>query len=267
MKVCSRILLGVIAAIALQLSAVRPALASETCTVKTARQSNASTQVLCECETVTRSMLRYIQRRTDFESVLKRTSAECPLFAALLTDIPTATIGSQQQRSGDGPADERTTPGPFGGSGSGGNGNDSSDNGRGGSDDGDNNDNGGNDNDDGNTGGGDDGDDNDNTGGNDNDDGNDNTGGGDDGDDNDNTGGGDDGDDNDNGGGDDDGEESGCTCGAPPGVANDNQPDKKADKGQRKSSAVNVEKGKGKKSGKKGKKGKGGKKGKKGKKN
>ncbi|MCL6282160.1 hypothetical protein M3P21_01340 [Ruegeria sp. 2012CJ41-6] len=67
--------------------------ATERCTVNTARQS-VSTETLCSCGVVQDRMLRYLQRRADFEDILARTSQSCPAFAAVLTDYPTASIAS-----------------------------------------------------------------------------------------------------------------------------------------------------------------------------
>ncbi|CUH48496.1 hypothetical protein RUA4292_02676 [Ruegeria atlantica] len=75
--------------------------AAEVCKVKTARQS-VSTETLCSCKVVDKRMLRYIHRRADFEDILARTSQACPLFAAILTDIPTATVASSRTSDGDG---------------------------------------------------------------------------------------------------------------------------------------------------------------------
>ncbi|MEX0348683.1 MAG: hypothetical protein AB3N15_04600, partial [Paracoccaceae bacterium] len=67
--------------------------AGERCTVNTARKS-VSTATLCSCGVVQDRMLRYLHRRSDFEDILARTSRECPAFAAVLTDYPTATVRS-----------------------------------------------------------------------------------------------------------------------------------------------------------------------------
>lgn len=104
MGVCSRIFIVFSLFFISGISAATEA--SAACTAKTARQSGASAQVLCGCSSVTTGMLRYIQRRSDFDSILASVSAECPALADLLTDVPTASIGAQYQRSGDGPADE-----------------------------------------------------------------------------------------------------------------------------------------------------------------
>ncbi len=103
---------------------VTEAFASGACTVKTARQSAGSPGVLCECDSVTSGMLRYIQRRADFQEIVARLGAECSPLADLLTDLPTASIGASDQRAGDGPANEGQDtgltggPGPSGPSGS-----------------------------------------------------------------------------------------------------------------------------------------------------
>ncbi|WP_209599555.1 hypothetical protein [Ruegeria sp. HKCCSA071] len=89
--------------------------AAGTCTVATARQSAASAQVLCECDAVTSGMIRYIQRRHDFDQILARVGAECAPLAGLLSDFPTASIGVSDQRSGDGPSQENGTTSNGGG--------------------------------------------------------------------------------------------------------------------------------------------------------
>ncbi|MBO9435940.1 hypothetical protein J7394_17090 [Ruegeria sp. R13_0] len=91
------------AAVAVQLVGVTAAQAA--CTVSTARKAASSPEVLCECSAVTSGMIRYIQRRADFGNYLARTGAECPQLAALLSDIPTASTGLAEQRSGDGNPD------------------------------------------------------------------------------------------------------------------------------------------------------------------
>ncbi len=83
-----------------------PSAASAMCTVATAKQS-VSSNTLCACDVVSSRMLKYIRRRADFESILEQTLLDCPAFAAVLTDIPTASIGLADQRSGDGSDDEK----------------------------------------------------------------------------------------------------------------------------------------------------------------
>ncbi len=80
------------------------------CTSSTARQASSNPEVLCDCDAVTSGMIRYIQRRADFGNFLARTGAECPQLAALLSDIPTASIGVPDQRSGDGDANDNPDP-------------------------------------------------------------------------------------------------------------------------------------------------------------
>ncbi len=94
--------------------------AAGVCDVKTARQSGASSQVLCECDAVTSRMIRYVQRRADFDKIVARLGAECAPLAALLTDFPTASTGTSNQRSGDGHPDENRDTGTPGGESSGG---------------------------------------------------------------------------------------------------------------------------------------------------
>ncbi|WP_217359811.1 hypothetical protein, partial [Ruegeria atlantica] len=94
---------------------------AERCNIKTARQS-VSTETLCGCSVVDTRMLRYIQRRADFEDILARTLDSCPAFAAVLTDLPTASTAASDRDS-----DSDT----FGASGNGDNGGGSSDDGGG----------------------------------------------------------------------------------------------------------------------------------------
>ncbi|EEE38047.1 putative glycine-rich protein [Rhodobacteraceae bacterium KLH11] len=105
MRIKSKLLSVVFASAALPIVWVGPAQAAEMCTVKTARQS-VSSDTLCACDTVSTRMLRYLQRRADFEDIIERTLVDCPGFAAVLTDLPTASIGFAEQRSGDGRDDE-----------------------------------------------------------------------------------------------------------------------------------------------------------------
>ncbi|WP_171240788.1 hypothetical protein, partial [Ruegeria sp. HKCCA5491] len=122
MRVKSRLLSVVFVSATFPFLSVGAAQANEMCTVKTARQS-VSTETLCSCQTVDARMLRYIQRRPDFDDILARTLEACPAFAAVLTDIPTAAIGNSQ-RSGDGPANNdpsfQTASDDSGGGGTGG---------------------------------------------------------------------------------------------------------------------------------------------------
>ncbi len=104
-----------LAATAFVVAPMTEALASGACTVKTARQSAGSPGVLCECDSVTSGMLRYIQRRADFDQIVARLGAECSPLADLLTDLPTASTGSSDSRSGDGPSQEGDTGGTPGG--------------------------------------------------------------------------------------------------------------------------------------------------------
>ncbi len=105
MRIKSKLLSIAFASAVLPFIFVNSAQASGTCTVRTAKQS-VSSNTLCACDVVTSGMLRYIQRRADFESILERTILDCPRFAAVLTDLPTASVGANEQRSGDGPSDE-----------------------------------------------------------------------------------------------------------------------------------------------------------------
>ncbi len=105
MRIRTKLLSIAFASAILPFTFVNSAQAAGTCTVSTAKQS-VSSNTLCACDVVTSGMLRYIQRRADFESILERTILDCPRFAAVLTDLPTASIGLADQRSGDGPSDE-----------------------------------------------------------------------------------------------------------------------------------------------------------------
>lgn len=117
MGVHSRKLPVFAAAVAVQMSGVSAAQA-DACSVSTARQAAGSPEILCECDSVTSSMIRYIQRRADFEDFLARTGAQCPQLAALLSDLPTASTGPTDDRSGDGdpnpdgPTGDPEGPGP-----------------------------------------------------------------------------------------------------------------------------------------------------------
>ncbi len=117
MRIKSKLLSIAFASAILPFTFGNSAQAAGTCTVSTAKQS-VSSNTLCACDVVTSGMLRYIQRRADFESILERTILDCPRFAAVLTDLPTASIGFAEQRSGDGPSDEsereRSNSGPSG---------------------------------------------------------------------------------------------------------------------------------------------------------
>ncbi len=105
MRVKPKLISVAFASVILPIVSATSAQSSEMCTVKTAKQS-VSSNTLCACDVVSSRMLRYIQRRADFESILERTLIDCPAFATVLTDLPTASIGFAEQRSGDGPADE-----------------------------------------------------------------------------------------------------------------------------------------------------------------
>lgn len=105
MRMRSQLLSIVFVSATMPFVSVGAAQASEMCTVKTAKQS-VSSKALCACDVVSSRMVRYIQRRADFEAILEQTLLDCPAFAAILTDLPTASIGFAEQRSGDGPDDE-----------------------------------------------------------------------------------------------------------------------------------------------------------------
>lgn len=106
------------------------AAAPETCNWKTARNlANAGDYAgLCDCVQVTPSFLNRLQKRSDFEATLSVTGAQCPGLAALLTDLPTASLsGSAENRGesrgsepgGSGFADAGSAPGGESGGGGG----------------------------------------------------------------------------------------------------------------------------------------------------
>jgi hypothetical protein len=79
------------------------AAAPETCNWKTARDlANAGDYAgLCDCAQVTPSFLERLQRRSDFETTLSVTGAQCPGLATLLTDLPTASVQVASNRGED----------------------------------------------------------------------------------------------------------------------------------------------------------------------
>lgn len=99
------------------------ATAQTRCDIWTVRES-LSPEVLCQCNIVTTGMIRYIQRSDEFLAVLSATSDQCPAFAAVLTDLPTATIPPGGTGGSDAPSGRGSAGGPGsapgGGSGSGG---------------------------------------------------------------------------------------------------------------------------------------------------
>ncbi len=105
MRIRSKLLSFVFVSATLPFMSAGAAQASDMCTVKTAKQSVSST-TLCACDVVSSRMVRYIQRRADFESILEQTLLDCPAFAAILTDLPTASVGFAEKRTGDGRDDE-----------------------------------------------------------------------------------------------------------------------------------------------------------------
>lgn len=90
------------------------AAAPEVCNGRTARAlANAGDYTgLCDCAQVTPSFLRQLQRRSDFETTLSVTSAQCPALATLLTDLPTASISAATTSRGE---DRNSDPGGDGG--------------------------------------------------------------------------------------------------------------------------------------------------------
>lgn len=79
------------------------AAAPETCNWKTARNlANAGDYAgLCDCVQVTPSFLNRLQKRSDFEATLSVTGAQCPGLAALLTDLPTASLSGSAENRGE----------------------------------------------------------------------------------------------------------------------------------------------------------------------
>ncbi len=100
MSIKSRLLSVIFASAALPLAATSAS--AETCTIRTAKQS-VSADTLCACQVVDARMIRYLQRRADFEDILARTLDACPAFAAVLTDVQTASITDITRERGDGP--------------------------------------------------------------------------------------------------------------------------------------------------------------------
>ncbi len=100
MSIKSRLLSVIFASAALPL--VATSASAETCTIRTAKQS-VSADTLCACQVVDARMIRYLQRRADFEDILARTLDACPAFAAVLTDVQTASITDITREPGDGP--------------------------------------------------------------------------------------------------------------------------------------------------------------------
>ncbi|MDA7965002.1 hypothetical protein [Ruegeria sp.] len=95
------------------MAASSAAAASETCNWRTARDlANAGYYTaLCDCTQVTPSFLERLQQRSDFETTLQVTGAQCPGLAALLTDLPTASIG-ETNRGEDRSSDRAQADGP-----------------------------------------------------------------------------------------------------------------------------------------------------------
>lgn len=89
------------------------AAAPETCNWKTARDyANAGDYAaLCDCAQVTPSFLERLQSRSDFETTLTVTGAQCPGLAALLTDLPTASISNAASTLGEDRSSDRNAPG------------------------------------------------------------------------------------------------------------------------------------------------------------
>ncbi|WP_209503681.1 MULTISPECIES: hypothetical protein [unclassified Ruegeria] len=77
--------------------------APETCNWKTARNlANAGDYAgLCDCVQVTPSFLDRLQKRPDFETTLSIAGAQCPGLAALLTDLPTASLTGAAENRGE----------------------------------------------------------------------------------------------------------------------------------------------------------------------
>ncbi len=74
------------------------------CTTSTARivlEGNEFRE-LCSCTTVTRSLISYIRRHEHFDSVVEESLKYCPSLAAILIDIPTATIAEDTGDDSDG---------------------------------------------------------------------------------------------------------------------------------------------------------------------
>ena len=104
--------------------------APEVCNWRTARDlANAGDYTaLCECAQVTPSFLERLQKRSDFETTLQVTGAQCPGLAELLTDLPTAST-STSFRGEDRDSDPSQPDNPGGTGGGGDNGQDDGNNG------------------------------------------------------------------------------------------------------------------------------------------
>ena len=110
------------------------AAAPEVCNWRTARDlANAGDYTaLCECTQITPSFMERLQMRSDFETTLQVTVAQCPGLAELLIDLPSASISTAvrgEDRNSD-PSQPDSPAGPGGG------GDNGPDNGNGGPDDG-----------------------------------------------------------------------------------------------------------------------------------
>ncbi|WP_120502047.1 hypothetical protein [Roseovarius sp. EL26] len=110
---------GMIGAFMLSLAAA-PANAEVACTVQTAKNVSEVTE-LCECQTVTKGLLRYLQRSRNFGDVASALYAECPALATVLADFaPAATSGGPGDPGGsDGGNDGNGGPSGGGPSGDG----------------------------------------------------------------------------------------------------------------------------------------------------
>lgn len=120
----------------------------QVCSVNTARSAanEGDFDTLCGCSHVTRGFVTHLQKRSDFDSILQNTSAQCPGLTQLLSDLPTASIASSnggEDRSSD-PSSQSSRSSSNGNSGNnGGNQGGSGDPGNGGDQPGDNGGNGG----------------------------------------------------------------------------------------------------------------------------
>ncbi len=69
---------------------------------------------LCSCDRITRSALNRLQRQDNFLDLLSYTELACPAFAAVLSDVATATIPQSVSSDGGDEDGDRFGRGPGG---------------------------------------------------------------------------------------------------------------------------------------------------------
>ncbi|SLN23239.1 hypothetical protein ROA7450_00911 [Roseovarius albus] len=108
---------GIAGAIILSLAPLS-AHAETACTVQTAKSVSDVTE-LCECQTVTKGLLRYLQRSRNFGDVASELYSACPALATVLADFaPAATGGGSGDPGGSNGGNDSGGPtggGPTGG--------------------------------------------------------------------------------------------------------------------------------------------------------